>query len=480
MQPFDTDLLVVGFGSAGMTAAELAARLGLRVTVVERARAGGDCLWTGCVPSKGLIAAAAVARQMRAAASFGLPAWSADVDAAAVWRAMREVRDEIAAGDDDPARFEALGVRVRWGAARVVGPHEVAIVDEQGVTGAVTARVILLCTGSHPVVPPIPGIAEVGYLTNETLFELQAVPRRVVFVGGGPIAVELAQAFRQLGIGTTVLQRGDRVLPRDEPELVDELVATLRAEGVEVCCGVDVVRVEPGPVVVGEVGGVERRWTTDAVVVAVGRAVDVESLGLADVGVVVGDEGVVVDGRGRTSVASIYAAGDVVGRELFTHAAAHQAAVAVRDAFYPGRGRVGAVVPWATFTEPTLAHAGPTVAEARDRWGARHVRVHRWSLDHNDRAHTDRATGSIVLVERVGRLRTTLVGAHVLAPGAGELINELVVAIERRMSVADLGGVVHVYPTIATSLQQLGGRAAVDGARRYRWLLERSRRRWWR
>jgi pyruvate/2-oxoglutarate dehydrogenase complex dihydrolipoamide dehydrogenase (E3) component len=251
------------------------------------------------------------------------------------------------------------------------------------------------------------------------------------------------------------------------------LTEALRADGVEVCCGVEVARIDPGPVVVGSVDGVERRWQTGAIVVAAGREVDISGLGLEEVGIEADRRGVVVDGRGRTRVRSIYAAGDMVGRQLFTHAAAHQAAVAIRDAFYPGRGRTDAIVPWATFTEPTLAHAGLTVAEAHDRFGAHRVRVHRWMLDHNDRAHTDRTSGTIVLVERVSWRRSRLVGAHVLSAGAGELINELVVAIERRMSVADLGAIVHVYPTIATSLQQLGGQAAAARAHRYRWLLGR-------
>ncbi|MEP7203064.1 MAG: FAD-dependent oxidoreductase [Ilumatobacteraceae bacterium] len=474
---FDADLVVVGLGSAGLTAADVAARLGLRVAAIERGRPGGDCLWTGCVPSKALIAASSAARQMRSADVFGLPTLSIAIDAAAVWRSMRAVRERIAAGDDDPRRLEAMGIALHWGDARVVGPHQVEVSTDCGPV-MVTGEVILVCTGGHPVVPSIAGLVEEGYLTNETLFDLEQVPERMVFIGGGPISVELAQAFGQLGIVTTVLQSGDRVLERDEPELVDELVAVIVAEGVEVCCGVEVCRVEPGPVVVGTVGGVERRWATDAVVVAVGRFVDVDALGLRDIGVEVGAHGVVVDDRGRTAVASIYAAGDVTGRELFTHAAAHQAAVAVRDAFYPGRGRSAGVVPWATFTDPPLAHAGLTTSQARQRFGERRVRVHRWSLDHNDRAHVERASGSIVLVERVGWLRSTLVGAHLLAPGASELINELVVAIERKMSVADLGGVVHVYPTIATSVQQLGGRAAMERARRYRWLRKRSRRRW--
>ncbi|MDQ3469680.1 MAG: FAD-dependent oxidoreductase, partial [Actinomycetota bacterium] len=283
--------------------------------------------------------------------------------------------------------------------------------------------------------------------------------------------VELAQACRRLGIETTVLQRSSRLLPKEEPELADQLTTALRADGVDVCTRVEVVGVEPGPTVVGRVDGAERRWPTDAIVVATGRRVDVDGLGLAELGVATNERGVVVDARMRTSVPSIYAAGDVAGRELFTHAAGYQAVRAIRDAFFPGRGPADALVPWATFTDPELAHAGLTATEARKQFGNRRVRVHRWSLDHNDRAHTDDTGGAIVLVERVALLRSRLVGAHVLADHAGELIGELVMAIERGLSASELGGIVHVYPTIAMSIQQLGGQAATQKATSYRWLM---------
>ena len=476
--PYDADLVIVGMGSAGMTAADFAAQLGLRVVVVERARVGGDCLWTGCVPSKALIAAARVAHDMRHADRLGLPATDPPIDLAAVWRRVRAVRDEIAAGDDDPARFVAKGVDIRTGTARLVGPNEVAITAAGDAAATrVSTRFVLLCTGSRPAVPTIPGLDAAGYLTSETLFELEEIPSRLVFVGGGPIAVELAQACRRLGIETTVLQRGARLLPREEPELADQVVAALRADGVDVRTGVDVTAVEPGPVVIGRVDGVEQRWPTDAIVVATGRRVDVDGLGLAELGVATNERGVIVDGRMRTTVASIYAAGDVAGRELFTHAAGYQAVRAVRDAFFPGSGKADALVPWATFTDPELAHAGLTEAEAREHFGERHVRVHRWSLAHNDRAHTDGSSGGIVLVEKVGLLRSRLVGAHVLADHAGELIGELVLAIERGLTASELGGMVHVYPTIATSIQQLGGQAAMDRATSYRWLMRGARAR---
>ncbi|MEO5898917.1 MAG: FAD-dependent oxidoreductase [Ilumatobacteraceae bacterium] len=476
---YDFDLVVIGFGSAGMTAAELGADLGLGVCVVERARAGGDCLWTGCVPSKALIASARVAHLMRTADRVGLAAHDPDVDLGAVWARARAVQQAIAVGDDDPARFTAKGIDIRWGTARLAGPHAVEMTSGDGDQSLLTARVVLVCTGGRPAIPEIAGLSEAGFMTNETLFDLVDVPRRLAFIGGGPIAVELAQACRRLGIATTILQRAPTLLTREEPELVAQLTAMLRHEGVEVATGVRIERVErvgTAALIVGTVDGVERRWETDAIVVATGRVVDTEALGLAAAGVVADDHGVHVDARGRTAIPSIYAAGDVTGRELFTHAAAQQAVVAVRDAFYPGRASTGAVVPWATFTDPQLAHAGSTIAEAAARFGTRRVEVHRWSLAHNDRAHTDASDGAIVLIEHVRPGRRRLVGAHVLAEGADELIGELVLAIERGMSVADLAGTVHVYPTIATSLQQLGGRAAVARAGRYRWLMRRGGR----
>ena len=471
-------MIVVGFGSAGMTAAEFAAGLGLRVCVVERDRAGGDCLWTGCVPSKALVAAARAAHVIRTADRFGLRASMSSIDRVAVWSRVRAIRDEVAAGDDDPARFEALGIAIRWGTGEIVGPHEVAVKDSQGAIEVVRGRMILICTGSRPSIPAIDGLEAVGFLTTDTLFDVTEVPARVVFIGGGAVSIELAQACARLGMSVTVLESAPVVLAGEEPELVAELERVLEREGVEVVTGVDIDRVSDGPVVHGVVDGERRQWATDAIVVAVGRTLDVDSLGLDAVGVTVREGAIAVDGRGRTSVDSIYAAGDVTGREMFTHAAAHQAVMALRDAFFPGRAPNDSLVPWTTFTDPELAHVGLTSVEATARFGGRRVRVHRWSLAHSDRAHTDRVEGSIVLVERVRFGRRRLVGAHVLSSHAGELIGELVFAIDRGMSVADLGSLIHVYPTIATSIQQLGGRAALDEALKYRWMMKIARPRW--
>jgi pyruvate/2-oxoglutarate dehydrogenase complex dihydrolipoamide dehydrogenase (E3) component len=470
------DLVIVGMGSGGMVAAEFAASLPIRVAVVERARVGGDCLWTGCVPSKALLASSKAAHTMRTADRFGLPSVDPEVDTEAVWKRVRAVQQEIASTDDDPARFEAMGVELVRGAARIVDPHTVAVGERR-----LRTRFVLVCTGSRPAVPPMSGLVEAGFLTSETVFELERPPSSVAMIGGGPIAVELAQAFTRLGMRTTVLQRGPGILPRDEPALVSVLTDVLRRDGVDLRLDavVERVTVEGGRKIVhGTVAGEAVRVVADDVFVAVGRRPNVEGLGLEDLGVEVGPKGVVVDERMRTAVPSVYAAGDVAGRFLFTHAAGYEAVRAVRDMFFPGRGTASALVPWCTFTDPELAHAGLTSDEARDRHDK--VEVHRLDLSHSDRARADgHAEGAIIAITAKGRL----VGAHVLAPSAGELIHELALGIHAGMTLSDLAGLIHVYPTLATSVGQLAAETAFAGAARYRWLvkagslLARARRR---
>jgi pyruvate/2-oxoglutarate dehydrogenase complex dihydrolipoamide dehydrogenase (E3) component len=467
------DLVIVGLGSGGIVAAELASAIGLSVAAVETARVGGDCLWTGCVPSKALLASAKAAHQMRTATRVGLAAHDPGIDTRRVWDRIRTVREEIAATDDSPDRLAALGVHLVWGRARLSNPHTVEVLDGGGtVTARLATRFVLLCTGSRPAVPDIEGLHTVEYLTNESVFDVDEVPRSVAVLGGGPVGVELAQALQRLGIQTTVLQRGPRVLPRDEPALVELLTATLRAEGVDVQCDVDVTRVEPagrGVVVHGRNRDDARRFHSDGLLVAVGRVANVAGLGLEALGIPADPRGIAVDDRLRTSIESVYAAGDVTTRPRFTHAAAYEAATAVRNMFFPGRSRARALVPWCTFTDPELAHAGMTYAEAHAAHGDR-AKLWRHDLVHNDRARADaQIDGSVLLVTA----RRRLVGAHVLAPAAGELIHELTHAIERGTRLDELAGVVHVYPTIGTSVAKLAADAAFEKARRYRWLVRR-------
>jgi pyruvate/2-oxoglutarate dehydrogenase complex dihydrolipoamide dehydrogenase (E3) component len=457
-------------GSAGIAAAELAAALGLDVAAVERERIGGDCLWTGCVPSKALLASARAAHQIRTAELLGLEAAEPEVDLARVWKRIRAVQEEIAATDDSRERFEALGVEIVEGDARLTGPHTVSVGGRE-----LHARFLLLCTGSRTSVPPVAGLSETGFVASETLFRLERVPRSFVIIGGGPVAVELAQGFSRLGIRVVLLELLPRLLAREEPELVEMLTAVLRREGVEVHVGAaaERVSVEDGlKVVSGTKDGAPFRVEAEELLVAAGRTPRVDGLGLEEIGVEVGPGGVRVDGRLRTSVPSIYAAGDVAGRFLFTHSAAYEATIAVRNMFLPRSSRVPELVPWCTFTDPELAHAGLTVAEARERFGADRVRVRRIDLARSDRARADGTTeGAIILVTA----RERVVGAHVLAPAAGELIHELALLVHERRKLLDISGLVHVYPTYSTSINLLVAEAAYERARRFRWLARRRR-----
>jgi pyruvate/2-oxoglutarate dehydrogenase complex dihydrolipoamide dehydrogenase (E3) component len=372
------------------------------------------------------------------------------------------------------------------GAARIVGRGQVEVEPRGGAgsgggdgSGAaarrLSTRAVLVCSGSRPAVPEdLPGLAEAGYLTNETVFEGAEAPASLVVIGAGPIGVELAQAFARLGTEVTLLQRADRILERDEPDLADRLAARLRADGVDLQCGVAIERVEVRSgrkIVHGTARGLTREWTAAELLVAVGRRPNVEGLGLEEQGVVVGPDGVETDPSGRTAAGWIWAAGDVTGGPQFTHRAAYDAVRAVRDIALPGRGRAPAFVPWCTFTDPELAHAGLTEAEAQERHGDG-VEVWRHELVHSDRARTDGATeGAVVVVTAKGRI----VGAHALAPAAGELIHELALAVRDRARLDDLASLVHVYPTYATSVGVLAGDAAYRRADRYRWLV-RARR----
>jgi len=468
------DVVIVGMGSGGMVAAEFAASLGLRVAVVERGRVGGDCLWTGCVPSKALLASAKAAHTMRVADKWGLPSVNPEIDTSLVWKRIRAVQQEVAATDDNPDRYRGMGIELIAGSATLTGPHTVKVTADDGAETDLDTRFVLLCTGSRPSVPPIEGLAEAGFITSESVFELERGPASVVMIGGGPIAIEMAQGFSRLGIGVTVLQRGPGILPRDEPDLVAVLTRRLRDEGVDLRLNVETQRVtvETGRKVVhGTENGTPRRWDAEELMVAVGRRPNTGGLGLEDLGIELGPKGVVVDQRMRTTVPSVYASGDLAGRFLFTHSAAYEGVRAIRDMFFPGKGTVTDLVPWCTFTDPELAHAGVTVAEAKDRWGES-VGVWRMDLTHSDRARADGSSeGAIVIVTHDKRV----VGAHILAPAAGEMIHELALAISKGLSFGDVAALIHVYPTLSTSIGQLAAEAAFEGAKRLRWLVRRER-----
>jgi len=473
--PPSYDLVVIGLGAGGLTAAEFAAGLGLRVATVERGRLGGDRLWTNCVPSKALVASAWVAHTMRTAHTVGITSVEPTIHLPTVWRRARAVQAAIAATGDNPARYRDMGIDLYSGEARLAGANEVTVQRADGQLLTLQTRFVLLCTGSRPHVPPIMGLADGSYLTSDTLFDLTAPPASMAIIGGGPMGTELAQALCRLGVEVTLFQRAGALLPREERTLVERLTQVLTDEGVRIHCSADVRSVEHRPdgsadvhAVVGN-DGQHVHVHVGGVLVAAGRAANTGGLGLEELDIAVSERGVRVDDRGRTSVRTIYAAGDVTGRRGLSSTAGNEADTAVRDMFFPGKGTLDDSAPSTVFCDPELARVGLTADEAEAAYGS-DTDVWRIDLAHNDRARAQALTeGAVVVITAKGRI----VGAHILAPAAGEMIHELSLAVHRQLRLDELTEAIHVYPTLAGSIGNLATEATYEKAQRLRWLMKR-------
>ena len=445
------DVVVIGGGSAGLIAAAFAGGLHTRTALVEKARLGGECLWTGCVPSKALLHAAAVAETIRRAADVGIEAAPVErQQTRGSLRYARLARLKVQEASDAEGMLRDLGVQIFYGDGRFRTAREFQIGPD-----LLRARHFVIATGSRPRVAALPGLSDAGYLTNTTVFDLPEPPESMVVVGGGPIGVEMAQAFTRLGTRVTLLHRGSRLLPRDDEELVRMLEDQLRAEGVDLQLRAEAVQVDrtaDGKRVTFRAGGGNDSVTAAEILVATGRHANVEDLGLDVIGVAVEPRGIRVDARLRTSVPNIWACGDVIGWPQFSHAAEYEAKVVVQNALLPLPTRVRFdTVPWTTFTDPELAHAGVTEAEARGR--GLPIEVFRYPFSRDDRAIVDgEPYGLVKLVARAGG--GALLGAHVLGPRAGELIHEAVLALDRGLSVRHLAGTIHVYPTLSMAVQR--------------------------
>lgn len=451
MPQYDFDLIAIGGGSAGLVTAAVAAGLGARAAIVEKSRLGGECLWTGCVPSKALIHGARVAHQLRHAAAVGVPpAAPAPESLGGVLQYARNSRRRVEEADAVEPLLSELGVRFFYGEGRFRSAREFVLDGD-----VLRARHFVLCSGSRPRLPEIAGLRESGYRTNTTIFDLERPPRALAVVGGGPVGVELAQAFQRLGTQVTLLQRGPRILPRDDGELVERLTERLRAEGVELLTGVEVTAAHAAPAgreLRFRTGSGERVAACDEILIAAGRSPNVEGLGLDQIGVRCGTEGVQVDRHLRTTVRNVWACGDIIAGPQFSHAAEYAAKVVVQNALLPVRMTAHLDrMPWATFTDPELAHAGLTEAAARERGMA--IEVFRHPFARDDRALVDAEDfGMVKLVVRAGSGR--LLGAQILGPRAGELIQEAVLALDRGLSVRHLADTVHVYPTLSVAVQR--------------------------
>jgi pyruvate/2-oxoglutarate dehydrogenase complex dihydrolipoamide dehydrogenase (E3) component len=444
------DLCVVGAGSAGLSVAAGASQLGAPTVLVEAGRMGGDCLNYGCVPSKALLAAARAVRAIGEAAAFGVAAGPARVDFAAVRAHLRDVIDGIAPNDSE-ARFTGLGVRVVRARARFTGPAELAAGDLR-----IRARRFVLATGSEPLLPPVPGLAETPHLTNETVFDLAALPEHLLVLGGGPIGCELAQAFRGLGAAVTLVERA-RLLPKDDPELVEVVRRRLAADGIQLQEGAEVVRAAPagaGVALTLRQDGAERVVAGSALLVAAGRRPRLDGLDLAAAGIAHDARGITVDAGLRTSNRRVYAIGDAVGGLQFTHVAGYHAGLVIRSALFRLPARVStAAIPWVTYTEPELAQVGLTEDAARERHGA--IRILRWPFAENDRARTERVAGGFVKV--VTSPRGRILGASIVGPQAGELIQPWVLAIARGLGIGAMAQLVLPYPTLGEAGKRAAG-----------------------
>jgi pyruvate/2-oxoglutarate dehydrogenase complex dihydrolipoamide dehydrogenase (E3) component/uncharacterized membrane protein YdjX (TVP38/TMEM64 family) len=457
---FERNLVVIGAGSAGLVSAYIAAAVRARVTLIEKHRMGGDCLNTGCVPSKALIKSARVLTEIRRAPQYGLKFASVEFDFADVMERVQRVVRTVEP-HDSAARYTELGVECLQGEAKIVSPWEVEVRLAGGETRRLSTRGIVIAAGARPFVPPIPGIEQVGCLTSDTVWGLRELPRRLVVLGGGPIGCELAQCFARFGSKVTQVEMLPRIMAREDPEISEMVMKKFREEGVEVLVGhkAKSFGIENGEkFMLVEHAGSQARIAFDALLCAVGRVANTEGYGLEALGVPVTRQRTIQTNEFlQTPYPNIYACGDVAGPYQFTHTAAHQAWYAAVNALFGRLWKFRAdysVIPWATFTDPEVARVGLNETEATQR-GVRYE-VSTYGMDDLDRAIADEEAHGVVKVLTVpGKdriLGVTIVGAH-----AGDLIAEFVAAMRHGLGLNKILGTIHIYPTLAEANKYAAG-----------------------
>ena len=446
------DICVIGAGSGGLSTAAGASQMGAETVLIEKGEMGGDCLNTGCVPSKSIIAAAHHAKAHTNGRSFGVNGVQPTVDFRAVHDHVHGVIASIAP-HDSVERFEELGVEVIQGAARFTSPREVHAGDK-----VIRARRFVVATGSSAMVPPIPGLNDVHFLTNETVFDLKEQPEHLIVIGGGPIGMELAQAHRRLGAQVTVLEIF-QALSKDDPELTSVVLDQIRRDGVEVLDGIKVNGIAPASgqnaiAVTVEVDGAPRVIEGTHLLVAAGRAPNVEGLNLESAGIEYSKKGITVDARLRTTNKRVFAMGDVTGGYQFTHVAGYHAGIVLRNALFRLPAKVDyRALPWVTFTDPELAHVGMSEEQARKAHSR--IRVLRWPFGENDRAQAERTTDGLIKV--VTTKKGTILGASIVGPHAGELLLPWIIAVQRRQKIATMASIIAPYPTLSEVSKRLAG-----------------------
>ncbi len=445
------DICVIGAGSGGLSVAAGASQMGAKTVLIEKGKMGGDCLNTGCVPSKSLIAASHAAEAIRNSGRFGVNGHEPSIDFARVNDHVHSVIAGIAP-HDSVERFEGLGVQVIKETAKFVGRNEVEAGGKR-----IRARRFVVATGSSAAVPPIPGLDGVSYMTNETVFELRERPEHLIVIGGGPIGAELAQAHRRLGSEVTILEMF-RILGRDDPDAAEVVRKRLASERIAMIEGISITGIAKkgnGIAVTIEQDGEQKTSSGSHLLVAAGRRPNVDGLGLETAGIAHTPKGITVDARLRTTNKKVFAIGDVAGGLQFTHVAGYHAGIVIRNALFSLPAKADkAVVPWVTYTDPEIAHVGLTEAEARKSHGDA-IKVLKWSFEENDRARAELETEGLVkvVVGSGGRI----LGATIAGPHAGELLQPWVLAITQKLKIGAMANIIAPYPTLGEVNKRVAG-----------------------
>lgn len=446
------DLVIIGGGVAGLVCASGAARLGARVCLVEKRSLGGDCLHSGCVPTKRLVHCAKIARLLKKADEFGIELSGAKVNFQKVMEGMRKIQS-IIGERDSPGRFEGMGVSVIWGGARFLDNRTLEVNGEN-----IYGKKFLISTGSSPFIPPIHGLKEAGALTNTSALKLEKLPQSLIILGGGPIGLEFAQIFSRLGSRVTVVEKAERILPREDKEFSLLLEDILKSEGIEIYTSTEVKKVESA-------GGIkkilaaspakEMLLTAEEVLAAIGRVPNVDELNLEAAGVKYDEKGIKVGLTLQTTAKNIYACGDVTGPYAFTHMAEYQAGIALSNALFPLIKRKAdyRVLPWVTYVDPELARVGLTEDEAAAQYGKKGIRVLRFNFKEVDRAVIDGEGLGLIKIICDKRLR--ILGAHILSARAGELIHECALAMKTNIPVTEISRMMHAYPTLSQGVKRV-------------------------
>jgi len=456
----DYDIVVIGGGSAGLFAVSVANTLGAKTCLIEKNKLGGDCTWFGCIPSKTILKSAHIAQQIRNHSYYGLKLTSGpDIDTTGVLSYVREVRSKVYS-HETPEVFEKRGIKVITGTPHFLTGDTIQVNNQK-----IKAGKFIICTGGHAVIPPVKGLKDIPFLTNETIFELDKLPSTLITLGGGPIGVELSQALNRLGVKVTLVQRRDRILPREEPELSRLVQNKLTAEGINILTDTDLTGLSRKDTnihaTIKNKDGSTKEISGQAVLVAAGRTPNIEGLALDNAGVEHTPKGIKTNAHLQTTNTNIFACGDVVGPYLFTHVAAYMASVCVRNALFKKitRQKVNySNMTWCTFTDPELAHLGLTEQEARQQ--NKKIKVYNTSYNESDRAVTDQDTDGWIKI--ITDKKDRLLGAHIAGSKAGELMQGFLLAKSQRVPVTRIARTLYAYPTLAELIKKTSAKPLVD------------------